>query len=111
MYIPKGAPWQRSGKATLTYEGEETFVGEATPDGDMTFLKVERAVPVHAMVADRKELYEPSQATYDSLMARLRHEASRRNQPIPTISDAEPVPTDGAKLRLARVTRLGAAPS
>jgi len=107
MSVPKGAPWQRSGKATLTYEGLETFIGDITPDGDMTFLKVERALPLHPITADPKRIWEPTQETYDGLMTRVKQELARRNQPIPTISAAEPVPTEGARLRMARIASFG----
>jgi hypothetical protein len=106
MRLPRGAPWQPSGKATLTFEGLETFVGDVTSDGDVTFLEVERILPFHPIMADPPSMWEPSAETREGLMARLRHEAERRGVPIPTIDPAEPQPTEGGRLRMRRVERL-----
>ncbi|MBV9840961.1 MAG: hypothetical protein JOY99_05410 [Sphingomonadaceae bacterium] len=103
--VPAGAPWQKQGKATLSYEGRSTFVGEATLDGAEATMTVERTLP---MVADLNELWTPSPTTREPLMARLRHELARRGQTIPAIPDAEPAPTKGAQARKARIERLKA---
>ncbi|TAK35087.1 MAG: hemerythrin HHE cation-binding protein [Chloroflexota bacterium] len=103
--VPRGAPWQRAGKATLTFEGRETFVGDVTADGDMTFLRVERPLPVHPIMDDPDSLWNPAPEVYEAFMGRLRHETARRGQPIPTIPEVEPEPSAGAKVRIARVSR------
>ncbi len=106
MRLPKGAPWKRSGKATLTYEGLETFVGEVTAEGDLTFLKVERILPFHPIMANPPSMWDPNPEARAGLMSRLRQETERRGVPIPTIDPAEPQPTYGGRLRMRRIERL-----
>jgi hypothetical protein len=106
MRLPKVAPWRRSGKATLTYEGLETFVGEVTDEGEATFLKVERILPFHPIMANPPSMWDPSPDARAGLMSRLRQETERRGVPIPTIDPAEPQPTHGGRLRMRRIERL-----
>jgi len=104
LEVPKGAPWRCTGKATLTFEGRETFVGNVTADGDMTFLRVERPLPTHPIMDDPDSLWNPHPEVYEAFMARLKHETARRGQPIPTIPEVEPEPSAGAKARIARAS-------
>jgi hypothetical protein len=105
LVMPRGAPWRGTGKGTLTFEGIETFVGEATKDGDTSWLAVERALPEHPLMKNPIEVLQPSDAVRGSLMARLEEETRRRGQPIPTIPEELPTPTRMAKLRHARIAR------
>ena len=102
MRVPGGAPWPCQGKACLTYYGNQTFIGEASSDGEETLLKVDRALPIHPFVADETVMWEPQADLREALMSRLRHEVARRGQPIPTLPEEEPEPTPGAKIRIAR---------
>jgi len=109
--VPAGAPWGNDGhsaKATLTFVGLSTFVGEVTGTGPSTKLRVERALPIHPIMASPVEQFAPTDATYDALMSRLRHETSRRGQPIPTMPDIKPASSAGARRRIARIAGLPA---
>ncbi|MBV9510444.1 MAG: pyridoxamine 5'-phosphate oxidase family protein [Caulobacteraceae bacterium] len=101
LEVPRGAPWRRVGKATLSFEGRATFVGEASDDGAQVRFIVERALPVLPLARDPAQLWEPRPETLDALMQRLRHEAARRGQPIPSLPAELPPPTGGARLRMA----------
>jgi hypothetical protein len=103
LILPKGAPWRTTGKATLTFEGIETFVGEAPREGDAIWLTVERALPEHPLMKNPIEVLQPSDAVRTSLMARLEEETRRRGQAIPAIPEELPAPTRMAKLRKARI--------
>ena len=109
--LPAGSPWGTDGqgaKATLSFVGLSTFVGEATGTGSTTTLRVERALPIHPIMASPVEQFAPTDATYDGLMSRLRHETSRRGQPIPTVPVVKPASTAGALRRIARIAGLSA---
>jgi hypothetical protein len=98
MSAPASAPWV-DGKASLSFAGLEMFVGEAVRDGEAVALRVERALPLHPMMADPSEILQPRPETREALMGRLRHEAGRRGQAIPTVPAQPPKPTPGALLR------------
>ncbi len=105
MHVPAGVPWRRQGKATLSFYGRETFVGNVAADGELTRLDVERALPINPFVGDPKELWDPSPEVHKSMMGRLEHELARRGQNIPTIPDDEPFPTSiCGKLRMSRMS-------
>jgi hypothetical protein len=106
--VPAGAPWDRPGKATLSFEGRATFVGVAAERGAWMTFAVERALPILPMVADHSELWEPSEATRDKLMRRLSYELDRRGQSFPEIPQEKPTPTAGAVRRMARLASLTA---
>jgi hypothetical protein len=103
VVMPRGLPLRGTGKATLTFEGIETLVGDATVEGGTTVLKVERALPEHPLMKNPIEVLQPSDAVRRQLMARLEAETRRRGQPIPTIPEEEPKPTRMAVLRQARI--------
>jgi hypothetical protein len=103
LRLPKSVPWQRDGKATLTFEGRETFVGTTKADGDTTILEVARALPVHPQMDDPVTQWKPLPENREKLMSRLRHETARRGQAIPTIPEHPPELTEGAKMRMARI--------
>ena len=91
------------GKATLTFQGFETFVGEAITEGDVTWLQIERALPEHPLIRNPMETIHPSPKVRSTLMGRLQEEAGRRGQSIPAVPKNAPAPTRLAKLRRARV--------
>ena len=104
LVIPKGAPWSQ-GKATLSFEGREVFVGNATNEDGATLLRVERSLPVLPLTQDYTEVLEPKPGTKAALMKRLEQELARRGQRIPSIPPDPPHPTAGAKLRRAGVAQ------
>lgn len=95
LQIPKAAPWQ-SGAASLSFVGKEIFVGDATRQGDVVTMRVERCLPVLPMMDDRKSM---DSGVLAQLNERLEVEMRRRNQPVPIVPDAPPAPTQGALLR------------
>jgi hypothetical protein len=94
LVIPKGAR-SAAGKATLSFGGKEVFVGNAISTGQESLLRVERALPVHPFFTDEAQQSD----TYTKLMKRVEDEAKRRGQPVPTVPERPPAPTEGAKLR------------
>src|SRR5262249_49804564 len=103
MDAPKGALWRRAGRATLTFQGRETFVGTVAAAGDRTVMTVERALPIHPQMDDPVTQWKPLPENREKLMSRLRHETARRGQVIPTIPERPPEPTPGARIRMARI--------
>jgi hypothetical protein len=102
LSLSKGLPWPSEGKASLTFQGNETFVGEVTQAGGSITMRVDRTLPILPMTPDMSQLWEPVPHTRENLMRRLRHETERRGLPIPTIPIDRPPPTEGYKRRMAR---------
>jgi hypothetical protein len=103
LIIPRGVPWRIAGKASLTFAGFQTFVGEVVPTSGATLFKAERSLPEHPSTRDTKQVLQPSEDTRKKAWARLEYEAQRRGQPIPTPPVELPAPTRLATLRQARV--------
>ena len=97
--LPDGAPGPRAGKASLTYFGRDTFIGEIARGTDGLHLNVERTLPVLPMVANPDNTWNPPAALKTSLMERLTGELARRGQALPTVPEHPPELTEGAKLR------------
>jgi hypothetical protein len=106
LELPRAAPWAATGKASLSFQGHQTFVGDVETRDGVTFMRVERALPVLPIVVDQQELLNPSPENYAKLMGRLSHEAARRSQPIPTMPAVRPPPTEGYALRMARTRAI-----
>jgi hypothetical protein len=103
LVIPRGVPWRITGKASLTFAGFQTFVGDVASAADMSLFKPERALPEHPSTRDTKQVLQPSEDTRNKAWARLEYEAQRRGQPIPTPPLEAPALTRLAKLRQARI--------
>jgi hypothetical protein len=103
LVLPRGVPWRCVGKGTVTFGGFQTFVGEATDQGDRVLFKIERALPQLPSTKYTKEVLQPREETRRNAMARLEHEAKRRGQPIPAVPLQPPALTRLAKLRQARI--------
>ena len=103
LVMPRGVPWHISGKASLTFAGFQTFIGDVVSTHDGGLFKAERALPEHPSTRDTKQVLQPSEDTLKKAWARLEYEAQRRGQPIPTPPVELPAATRLAKLRQARV--------
>jgi len=104
--IPAGAPGRREGPASLTFAGRETFIGQLADDGAAAQLVVERTLPILPMMDNPNTAWNPAPEIRDALMGRLMAELARRNQPLPTIPEAQPTPTQGALRRQVREAGL-----
>jgi len=105
MVMPTGVPWRLGGKASVTFAGFRTFIGDAVPQSaaGVVLFKAQRSLPQHPSTLDTKQVLQPSEDTKRKAWARLEYEASRRGQPIPTPPMELPAPTRLAKVRQARV--------
>lgn len=106
MDLPKYAPGERNGPASLSFTGFENFVGTASEEAGRVRLKVDHALPLLPFVTDPQEQWEPKPATYDAMMGRLNAELARRGQPLPAIPEVKPSPTRLGKRRAERFERL-----
>jgi hypothetical protein len=106
LLMPQWLPWS-AGKATLSFEGVETFVGNVSVVGAEAVLQVERAMPVLPMMADLTEVLHPKPITKTALMQRLDYETNRRGVQLPTMPRIPPEPTAGAHLRAASADSYG----
>jgi hypothetical protein len=97
LIMPKWLPWS-NGKASVSFQGLETFIGEATIIGSEALVRVERAQPIHPLLAGGP--LNPDPVTKRSLMERIQYELDRRGGlPLPRMPAHAPEPTAGAKLR------------
>ncbi len=96
--IPRGVGFQ-PGMTTLSYGGLEVFVGETRGDADTVAMTVERALPILPIASEPMQVLEPAPDTRVRLIERLEHETRRRGQAIPTVPQAIPAGTEGARLR------------
>jgi hypothetical protein len=103
LVMPRGTPWKLAGKASLTFAGFRTFVGEAEPQGGTVLFRAERALPQHPSTLDTKQVLQPAETTLAKTRARLEAEMARLGQPLPIIPDEPPDRTRLAKIRMARI--------
>jgi hypothetical protein len=107
LTLPKHAPGARRGPASLTFFGRETFIGTLHDAGQGAFkLVVERALPILPLVADSNQTWNPSSANVEALFGRLKVELARRGQAMPSVPEAFPTQTAGARRRAARDAAL-----
>jgi len=103
LAMPKGLPWKLQGKASLTFAGFRTFVGDASPANGSILFRVERSLPQHPSTLDTKQVLQPSEDTLAKARARLEYEARRRGQSLPVIPVDPPPRTRIAMIRQARI--------
>jgi hypothetical protein len=101
--LPKGVPWTFAGKASLTFAGFRTLVGEAVPQADGALFRAERALPQHPSTLDTKQVLQPAETTLAKTRARLEAEMARLGQPLPVIPAEPPERTRIARIRMARI--------
>jgi hypothetical protein len=101
--MPKGVPWQFEGKASLTFAGFRTFVGQAALQGNHVLFQPERALPQHPSTLDTKQVLQPAEVTLAKTRARLEAEMTRLGQPLPLIPSEPPDRTRIAKIRMTRI--------
>jgi general stress protein 26 len=98
LTMPAWLPWSE-GKATLSFEGIETFIGHAHVDRTGASMSVERALPVLPLMTDPSETLTPRPATKQAMLERIEYELARRGCQLPRMPDIPPQPTAGAVLR------------
>jgi hypothetical protein len=103
LAMPKGTPWKLEGKASLTFAGFRTFVGDVAPTSGTLLFRVERSLPQHPSTLDTKQVLQPSEDTLAKARARLEYEAQRRDQSLPVIPVDPPPRTRIAMIRQARI--------
>lgn len=104
LAMPRWLPWS-AGKATVSFQGLEIFIGEAEVAGGEALVRVERALPVHPLLAGGP--LQPDEATRRTLMARIAHELDRRGLALPVMPAEPPEPTPGARLRAEAAHAFG----
>ncbi|MDG2002910.1 MAG: pyridoxamine 5'-phosphate oxidase family protein [Novosphingobium sp.] len=98
LEMPGWLPWS-AGKATLSFEGVEVFVGDVDCTGSQAAMTVERALPILPLLANPSEILQPRPETKQALMERIDQELARRGVSLPTMPDTPPQPTAGARFR------------
>lgn len=98
LAMPKWLPWS-GGKATVSFEGIEIFIGYARFVDSTALVTVERALPVLPLMTDPSETLEPKPATKKAMLERIQHELARRGCQLPSMPDKAPEPTAGALRR------------
>jgi hypothetical protein len=104
LVMPGWLPWS-AGKATVSFQGLETFIGEAEITGSQALFRAERALPVHPLLAGGP--LQPDEATRRALMERIEHELHRRGLQLPVMPAQPPEPTAGARLRAKDAVAFG----
>lgn len=96
LALPAWLPWSE-GKATVSFQGLETFIGAAQVSNGEALFRAERALPVHPLIVGGP--LQPDAATKTALMERIAHELGRRGLSLPVMPATPPEPTAGARLR------------
>jgi hypothetical protein len=96
LSLPKWLPWSE-GKASVSFQGLEIFIGEAKVADSRALFRCERALPVHPLLAGGP--LQPDEATKQALMERIAYELKRRGLELPVMPATPPAPTAGARLR------------
>lgn len=104
LVMPGWLPWS-AGKATVSFQGLEIFIGEAEVAGGEALVRVERALPVHPLLAGGP--LQPDEATRRTLMARITRELERRELALPAMPAQPPEPTAGARARAEAAHTFG----
>jgi len=102
--LPAGMPGRRSGPASLTYFGRDTFVGTLAEAGGRVRLTVERTLPILPFVGEGN-IWDPAPEVKAPFMRRLEAELARRGQPMPVVPGDQPQLSEGARLRAKRDTK------
>lgn len=94
--LPRWLPWSQ-GKATVSFQGLETFIGEVLAGDGTALFRADRALPVHPLLVGGP--LQPDEATKAALMERIGYELDRRGLTLPVMPVQRPAPTAGARLR------------
>jgi hypothetical protein len=103
LVLPKGLPWLGMGKACLTFEGAETFIGDVVQEGGVTLFKAERSLPESTGLKDNKGVLQPPEELRRIRTERMEAELARRGQKLPTVPEKLPELTRMGKLRQLRI--------
>ena len=106
LAMPGWLPW-RAGRASVTFDGIETFVGTAEVVGGSALFRAERALPVHPLMTDPAQILAPLPETRAALLGRIDRELARRGLPRPVMPAHAPQPTPGARLRAENAFAFG----
>lgn len=104
--LPGWLPW-REGRASVTFDGIETFVGTAEAHAGIALFRAERALPLHPLMTDPAQILAPLPETRAALLGRIDRELARRGLPRPVMPDHAPQPTPGARLRAENAFAFG----
>jgi hypothetical protein len=104
LLMPGWLPWAR-GKATVSFQGLEIFIGEAEVTDRLAIFRADRALPVHPLLAGGP--LQPDEATKTALMERIAYELGRRGLMLPVMPEQPPEPTAGARLRAEAAFAFG----
>jgi hypothetical protein len=85
--VPTGVPWlPTEGQATLSYDGQATFVGQLSGHR----FRVERMLPDLPLVVNPAFIFDPPPEVRDPLLRRIHHELGRRGQHPPILPEIRP---------------------
>jgi hypothetical protein len=94
--MPGWLPWS-AGPATVSFQGLETFIGDAVIDNGLATFRADRCLPIHPLLVMGPLM--PDASTKQTLLDRIDHELARRGKVVPIMPEVPPAPTSGARLR------------
>ena len=94
--MPGWLPWSQ-GQATVSFQGLETFIGDARSADGAVLFRADRALPIHPLLVGGP--LQPDEETKAALMERIAYELGRRGLSLPVMPPQPPEPTAGARLR------------